>query len=660
MSKTNNIERNKLDYLLTDIMPVELTELFSFNNFYEYILSKQKDINLIIKKLQKAKGENKKILFKEGWSTAPLKYSILKGNNSSRELNLVQPFSALNIYFFIECYQKEILNLLSEKAVFSLRYHKKNNELYYKKKIKKITQYFETTSEKVNKGVIQQTGTYYKIHKYNSVASFTNSRLWQQCNFKFGYFAKVDYKSCFDSIYSHSYKWIIEKNVVESKNAANSNLFMTIDRLLQNINARSSNGLIVGPEFSRMIAELLLQEIDYEVKIKLATLNKEYGSSYSVFRYVDDAYIFANSPQDIDLIIQTFKEVAHKYLLQLNDLKLLKCTTPFMLNSWLSKTRILANDIASLFYTINELANVDDKYLLKDGHIPVDRIKDEFHSLVCEFPGEIRYIVSFLLSTLLNNISRKKNGINLFKSGATGRAFILLDLALYFYSFCACFEHTQRIISMIVYMNDELDFIDNYKNHEKLQKLWNWYAFIFENGNLNDLCNLFLLFSEYKLVLDSKREVTIEKKLQKLNNPLLWSNYLIYSRYEKKYFDFILAELEKIIKRELNKITKEEEMLQTEFWYIIVFNNCPYISVFIRAEMEDIIRRLKKPNPTYPNHIITNMICDFMLINQENQFFSWGYYKFSTSKQITYRTYQRTMFKQYRNKKSFDLYGSLD
>ena len=43
----------------------------------------------------------------------------------------------------------------------------------------------------------------------------------------------------------------------------------------------------------------------------------------------------------------------------------------------------------------------------------------------------------------------------------------------------------------------------------------------------------------------------------------------------------------------------------------------------------------------------------------KNQFFSWEYYNFNMSKQITYRTYQRTLFKQY-NKRALELYGSLE
>lgn len=80
--------------------------------------------------------------------------------------------------------------------------------------------------------------------------------------------------------------------MLDSKEASNANLHIVIDRVLQNINGRSSNGLIVGPEFSRMIAEVLLQEIDVEVKHNLAAQGLNAGADYRVFRYVDDIYFF--------------------------------------------------------------------------------------------------------------------------------------------------------------------------------------------------------------------------------------------------------------------------------------------------------------------------------------------------------------------------------
>ena len=661
----NNIERNKLDYILTDIMPVEVSELFSYSKFYEYLLSKQSTLDDIVSQMHAMKAENSETPFSGGkwgnWATSPLKFNILKGTDSIRELNLVQPLSAMNIYFFVECYQKELLDILSNNACFSLRYHRKNSDLFYRRKSKKIVDYFEKISQKVDRAILQQTGAYFKIHKFNSVSSFTNSRLWQQCNFKYRNFAKIDYKSCFDSIYTHAYKWCIEKDTVDSKEASNANLHIVIDRVLQNINGRSSNGLIVGPEFSRMIAEVLLQEIDVEVKHNLAAQGLNAGADYRVFRYVDDIYIFSHTQAHTDLIIKTIERAAQKYLLKFNEFKYLKAYTPVVLSSWLGKARALSDRISALFYRKQELHDMAEKKpLLKSGYISVDRIKDDFIYLVNEFPKEQRYIVSFMLSTLLNNISNKKDGYALFEPDKCARAFVLLDLAMYIYSFCPCFEHTQKLISMIVYMDDELQFSKDELNHKKLINLIRRYSFVFEKGNMNDLCNWFLFFHDYSIPLLRSTETIFEKKLREEDNPILWANYLIYSRYHSDYHQEILTWVEEVLQYKVNQIGNKDPLLQKEFWYVITFINCPYISSSVKTALENIVRPMATAAETNLANKIKKIIAEFLLQNKSNLFFCWGYYHFNTSKQLTFRTYQRTLFKQYKNKRSIELYGSLD
>ena len=661
----NNIERNKLDYILTDIMPVEVSELFSYSKFYEYLLSKQSTLDDIVSQMHAMKAENLETPFSGGkwgnWATSPLKFNILKGTDSIRELNLVQPLSAMNIYFFVECYQKELLDILSNNACFSLRYHRKNSDLFYRRKSKKIVDYFEKISQKVDRAILQQTGAYFKIHKFNSVSSFTNSRLWQQCNFKYRNFAKIDYKSCFDSIYTHAYKWCIEKDTVDSKEASNANLHIVIDRVLQNINGRSSNGLIVGPEFSRMIAEVLLQEIDVEVKHNLAAQGLNAGADYRVFRYVDDIYIFSHTQAHTDLIIKTIERAAQKYLLKFNEFKYLKAYTPVVLSSWLGKARALSDRISALFYRKQELHDMAEKKpLLKSGYISVDRIKDDFIYLVNEFPKEQRYIVSFMLSTLLNNISNKKDGYALFEPDKCARAFVLLDLAMYIYSFCPCFEHTQKLISMIVYMDDELQFSKDELNHKKLINLIRRYSFVFEKGNMNDLCNWFSFFHDYSIPLLRSTETIFEKKLREEDNPILWANYLIYSRYHSDYHQEILTWVEEVLQYKVNQIGSKDPLLQKEFWYVITFINCPYISSSVKTALENIVRPMATAAETNLANKIKKIIAEFLLQNKSNLFFCWGYYHFNTSKQLTFRTYQRTLFKQYKNKRSIELYGSLD
>ncbi len=663
-----NIERNRLDYILTDIMPLELSELFSYRAFYEYLLSQPQKLKDITSSVQVTKAKGNKKLFDDFISTVPLKYSILKGTDSIRGINLIQPFSAVALYLFIECYQKEILYYFEEHAVFSVRYHKKNSELFYKKRNNKTSQYFERIARKLKKGVLQQNGNFFSIYPYNSVAGFTSSKMWQYCNFKYKYYAKIDYKSCFDSIYSHSFKWIIQKNTNDSKNAANGNLFVVIDAILQRINGRSSNGVIVGPEFSRMIAEILLQHIDCEVKTKLYSKGIYHKKDYRIFRYVDDVYIFARTQSAVDIIIKCYEKVAEVYLLHLNELKFHKCETPVVVSRWIVDTRNLADKISSLFYGKKEIRKMifeaeteQERCLLKDGYIPLERLKTEFNCLIDEHKKDKRFIVSFLLSTLLNNISSKKDGYILFHAERKNKAFALLEFAMYVYSFCPCFEHTQRIISMIVYINSELDFKENLKNHDKLQSLIRKYEFVFERYNLNDLCNWFLLFYEYKISLHNNVEEYIIALLKQENNPILWANYLIYSKYYTEYNKFVLQEVEKTINDNLNRFVGDKDiMMYREFWYILIFYNCPHLSEHVKDRLKGYIQRLDDESAEEQSKKIKGLLCDFMKLERCSGFFNWSYNNMDMSMQITYRTHQRTLFKNYKNKRTVGLFGSLD
>ncbi len=189
-------------------------------------------------------------------------------------------------------------------------------------------------------------------------------------------------------------------------------------------------------------------------------------------------------------------------MLHLNELKYYTTEAPAVLNNWIGKTRTFADKIADLFFKkreVHESNNID--YLVKNGYISLDRLKNEFSLLMTEFSRDRRFIVSFILSTLLNNISNKKDRYKLFDKGKAGKAYIFLELAFYVYYFCPCFEHSQKVISMIVYFNDELNFKNEENNHLKLINLIRRYSFIYERANLNDICNWFIFFYEYKISL---------------------------------------------------------------------------------------------------------------------------------------------------------------
>ena len=661
----HGLERNKLDFMLTDTMPIEVSELFSFNQFYNFLTNKyqQKKLESISQTIKKKKALSDGKMFEFMWSAKPLKYKILKGTNTYREMSIISPFSVLNLFLFMECYQKDILDFFEKEHCFSIRYHRKNTDLFYKSRKSKATEYFQKHANNLKKEIIQQTGNYFRIVPYESINAFTDSREWRQCNFRYNFYAKIDYKSCFDSIYTHAYSWIIERNVIDAKNAKNAHLFITIDRIMQNINGRSSNGIIVGPEFSRMIAEILLQEIDKEVMISLSSENLHHKKEYTVFRYVDDIFIFANDQEVLDLIIGRFKQYGEKYFLHLNDLKFSKGETPWLPKSWLEQARKISDIIGNLFFkgTKKEYDQLpdEDRFIVKSDFVSLDRLKDEIAVLIKNYSEDRRTVVSFLLSALLNNISRKKDGFVLFGKDNKGKSMLLIDIAFYIYSFFPSFDQTRKVLSLISYINSEIDFKANADNKTKLSNKIEQYSFIFKTGNLHDLCDWLPFLYEYKISLKIEIENSWINAAYKLNDPIIWANILLYSRYNDSFHSELCNKLQAIISEQVSKIVYSDPMMNAEFWYVLVFHNCPFISQQTRAALDIVVDTIKNtamsklsgsPKPSFDTLI---MLCDFLQQKStagnkpENSFFNWKGYK-DFSEIITYRSYQRTVFKNYK------------
>ena len=404
--KNTNIRRNQLDYLITDTLPVELPELYSLHRFYQYLLEKEPANNLKFARqaLIERKHKNERKLFNgSSWSTIPLKFKIQKNQKTTRTLSLIQPLSAINLYLFIDLYQKEILALLEKNSIFSIRYHSNNSNLYYKAKKNKTIEYIEEKSHYFKRDIIQQSGLYFKLKTSNSLTEFFNSVKWEIANHQFKFFAKTDYKSCFDSIYTHAYKWLVEPNTIDSKNADNTNLHITIDQILQHINGKSSNGIVIGPEFSRLISELLLQKIDISVYNDLSILELKKGIDYEIYRFVDDIFIFTNSENTISRIINSYEDNASKYRLHLNEHKFISDFTPVIINNWINDTRNYIDKLEKIFDNTSS-----PEQLLTNAYINFARMKNDLDILIKNHIDCARYIVSFILSTILNKLKKQK------------------------------------------------------------------------------------------------------------------------------------------------------------------------------------------------------------------------------------------------------------
>lgn len=661
----NNLKRNQLDYILTDVLPTELSDRFTFSYFYDYLINQNVEVTDMIKFLMKLKNKSKQgTLFKgsNNWVTMPLKYTIMKDLHTDREISLLQPMAAVQLFAFIAIYQKELLTLLDKNSIFSLRFHHRNNDLCYKNKNKSVIQYFLDESTIAGRDIIEQTGMFFDINPYKSIAAFTSSEDWLILNSKYNYFIRTDYKACFDSIYTHTFKWLIGKDVNDTKDFKNTNIYTSIDRILQNINARTSNGIVVGPEFSRMIAEILLQSIDNSVYSKLLNKGIIAGEHYNVFRFVDDIFIFAESERLANDIIDIYAEAARKYLLRLNEAKLYKNKVPFVLDEWLNATNLFTNRASTLLFTSKEEQRVciekdndaQDRvlkpYLLKSRALSNGKraIMNQFNELVCKYEAKDRTIVAYFLGMILNKVSRNKGKLTIFKENVSESTVInFLDLIFYAYSFFPNFNNTQKLLSIISYVRDEYDI---FEQKEKLQALINRYAFVFEKGNLNDIVNLILFCKQARIEIPYKQEEKIVKSLREKDDPILWASYLLYARYSKKYYQEIRDEIGKILLERIEAIVKKTDVYTyREFWWILIFNKSPHITVIEQNAIDDIICDLNvgAGSNLSAGEICGNLFVDY-LKTSDKQFFEWDMEKKDFLRNITFKTRERSIFKNYK------------
>jgi hypothetical protein len=78
---------------------------------------------------------------------------------------------------------------------------------------------------------------------------------------------------------------------------------------MQNLNHKETNGIVIGPEFSRIFAEIILQSVDVELVTQLAVReNLTHKVDYEIFRYVDDFFVFYNEESTQLKIFETLQE----------------------------------------------------------------------------------------------------------------------------------------------------------------------------------------------------------------------------------------------------------------------------------------------------------------------------------------------------------------
>jgi Reverse transcriptase (RNA-dependent DNA polymerase) len=149
---------------------------------------------------------------------------------------------------------------------------------------------------------------------------------------RFKYCVVTDVSRFYPSIYTHSIPWAINgKSVAKTDFRYNSaNVFGNrLDFLVRQAQSRQTMGIPVGPDVSRIVAEVLLCSVDVE-------FSKQPGSRRAVYlRHVDDYCIGGNSADDCEKSLNNLRSALRTVELDINEFKTRIVTTNKVLGeSW--------------------------------------------------------------------------------------------------------------------------------------------------------------------------------------------------------------------------------------------------------------------------------------------------------------------------------------
>ena len=418
----NNIYR----VLLTEVLPYELPLMLD-NEFF-YLNMQDKELHDIF--CETFQGRLR------GW-TIPFDYFVRKyGGDKSRKLSLMHPYTQLQCVNFYSKYDYYMLSLCSHSP-FSIRYIADRAKCVFKEEEIETedVQNGQNRVEIIDDGIEKRYRSYFIYKRYDMVYKFFTSGDYLRLEQKYTHLMKMDIASCFYHIYTHTITWAI-KGKEQAKSLIGKSTFENdFDTLMQHANYNETNGIIVGPEISRIFAEIILQRIDSNVlnRLKQEPYALKLGRDYEVRRYVDDHYIYANSKDNLRLILDIYKEELQFYKLYINESKLEFFERPFV-----SDVSDAKREISALISNISEywLAKDEDgkyKHIVKNEIKPFTTVVNNFRSITHKSNQKYGTLNRYFLSLLVSQLNKEYK--NTQAAGATaGLLLMYLEISFYVFS----------------------------------------------------------------------------------------------------------------------------------------------------------------------------------------------------------------------------------
>ncbi|MNV12023.1 reverse transcriptase [compost metagenome] len=402
--KINKIRRTNYNrVLITETNPFETPIIFSNDGIYDHI-SKIENLDhvhgQIIRALVQFNGING-----APHSTIPYTYKIKKDSLNFRRLALLHPASQWKVKCFYEKYEQLIIHYCSLSPA-SIRAPKAVAGSYYSKSSWENISKYKTGSIALD-GIdkyAKHAPSFFSYRGHDRLYKFFRSRDYFSLEKHYSTLMTLDVTKCFDSIYTHCLSWAVkDKNFTKSNVSVSSTFAQEFDKVIRHGNHNETNGIPIGPEVSRIFAEILFQEIDLRVIRSLPDL--EFQRQYEFRRYVDDVFIFAKDEATAKRVYSRYMDTLLEFNLHTNTSKSTCVHRPFSS----SKARLVhdAGQQANLFF--EKFLEPSDKGVLNPKKVHstwkltksyVDSVKALCHANSATYDD----IASFLISVITERV----------------------------------------------------------------------------------------------------------------------------------------------------------------------------------------------------------------------------------------------------------------
>ena len=370
-SSKRTIRRNDARVLLSEVLPYELPPTFSNRGFYDLVNAlglKRVEGTWTVRTSSPAAALVLSAIFGEpieiGNSpradgsydltmtvrpnpyaqTVPFHFAVRHRGTSSRALSIMHPRSQLEVASFYQEHA-DIMLYHSSQSSFSLRrparrarYSVVRDWLFERSGVQAIPD----GRVELDSRDYDWVRSYFTYSRYSNVFKFYDSAEYRRCERRYSYLVKADITKCFDSIYTHSITWATHgKELVKSDIKASNKTFAgAFDQLMQALNHDETSGILIGPETSRIFAEIILQAVDRDVEDELSLAGLVHQRDYEILRYVDDYFIFLSDSRNRGLILRVIADKLRPFKLHLNDSKEEGEHTPWMSPLTVAKDRV--------------------------------------------------------------------------------------------------------------------------------------------------------------------------------------------------------------------------------------------------------------------------------------------------------------------------------